>query len=115
MALMEIDDIKDKAPDRKAFATAKKLATPGKWSALGQDGDNILWGTALGSRGDQYSVYIDLSRDALECSCPSRKRPCKHALGLLILDANGEHPIPAAATPDGHRWEAEDRYYSSWE
>ena len=27
MALMEIDDIKDKAPDRKAFATAKKLAT----------------------------------------------------------------------------------------
>ncbi|MEL6178676.1 MAG: SWIM zinc finger family protein, partial [Myxococcota bacterium] len=96
-------------------ATAKKLAIPAKWDQVGRVGPNIVWGVALGSRGDRYAVYIDISRDALECSCPSRKRPCKHALGLLIMEANGNHTIPEADLPDGHRWEAEDRYYSSWE
>lgn len=112
MPLMTLDDIKEKAPDRKAYAAAKKVATDSKWARFGRQ-DKILWGVAKGSSGE-YSVFVDTERDALECSCPSRKRPCKHALALLILDAN-EHDIPDAAPPDGHRWEAEDRYYSSWE
>lgn len=32
---------------------------------------------------------VDLSDAASACSCPSRKFPCKHALGLLLLYADG--------------------------
>lgn len=113
MPLMSIDDIKSKAPDRTAFTAAKKLASPTHWGTLGQEGQ-ILWGVAVGSKGDEYAVYIDMSRDALECSCPSRKRPCKHTLGLLILEASG-HAIPTAPAPSDHKWKAEDRYSRSWE
>ncbi|HYE72986.1 MAG TPA: SWIM zinc finger family protein, partial [Blastocatellia bacterium] len=35
-----------------------------------------------------YQTQIDLSEPAFKCSCPSRKFPCKHALGLFLLLAN---------------------------
>lgn len=111
MARLTSDEIKDMAPDRAAFAAAKKLATATNWPQVGQQGD-VLWGVCSGS--SNYKVYVDLSRTALECSCPSRKRPCKHALALLLLDA-ADHPMPEAEPPYDHKYEAEDRYYSSWE
>jgi hypothetical protein len=36
--------------------------------------------------------------DSHECSCPSRKFPCKHALGLLFRYAEGA--VPAGHPPD---------------
>lgn len=113
MALMSLDDIKNKAPDRTSFTAAKKLGTAASWSKLGQK-DKIVWGIAVGSKGDEYYVYADVGKDEMECSCPSRKRPCKHALGLLILDASG-HQIPEAEMPSDHQWSAKDRYSRSWE
>jgi hypothetical protein len=113
MPLLSLDDIKNKAPDRTAFAAAKKIATAASWSSLGRQ-PNILWGVALGSKGDSYSVYIDASRSAFECNCASRKRPCKHALALLILDASGQE-IPDKEPASNHKWQAEERYYRSWE
>ncbi len=112
MPLMTIDDIKEKAPDRRAFAAAKKVAVLASWSSIGRD-NNCLWGVAVGSSGDSYSVYVE-GNNTLECSCPSRKRPCKHSLALLILDANGDE-IPDSPLPANHKWLAQDRYYSSWE
>jgi hypothetical protein len=35
-----------------------------------------------------------------KCTCPSRKFPCKHVLGLLWLKAEAVVPFPAAETPD---------------
>jgi uncharacterized Zn finger protein len=38
-----------------------------------------------------YQTQIDLTNTAFKCSCPSRKFPCKHGLGLLFwLPKNGE-------------------------
>src|SRR5207253_2467414 len=34
------------------------------------------------------------------CSCPSRKFPCKHTLGLLMLFAESPHAVQEAAIPD---------------
>ncbi len=112
-ALIPHDDIKDLAPDRKAFATAKKLANAASWSAFGQE-SNVLWGSAKGSSGDDYYVYVNTQSRALECSCPSRKRPCKHALALVIMQADGVE-FPQNPVPAGHQYEAQTRYYSTWE
>nr|WP_279163542.1 SWIM zinc finger family protein [Rhodococcus erythropolis] len=35
---------------------------------------------------------VDLRGPAYKCSCPSRKFPCKHALGLLVEWSEGRVP-----------------------
>lgn len=102
MQTMTITDVQALAPDARAFADAKKIAKISAWRRLGRDGDAI-WGVALGSKGDAYAVFARSARD-VQCSCPSRKRPCKHALGLLLLAANG-HAFVEEALPKGHRYE----------
>ncbi len=42
---------------------------------------------------------MDIAGPAYKCSCPSRKIPCKHALGLLFLVADGGAP-----TADPPEW-----------
>lgn len=86
------------APDAASAAAGKKLARPGDWKNLGQN-DSALWGQCQGSA--LYQVQVDRSDLSGKCSCPSRKFPCKHVLGLLLLAADGGAAVPAgAATPD---------------
>jgi hypothetical protein len=85
------------APDAAAALAARRLAHPGPWSDTGGHGE-LLWGTCAGSGSRPYRTIADLSGPATRCSCPSRKLPCKHALGLLLLWATGyvpEAPQPA--------------------
>lgn len=96
-----IEQVQALAPDSRAFADGKKLGKPSAWRRLGRDG-GALWGVALGSKGDAYAVFMRSPED-VRCSCPSRKRPCKHALGLLVLVANG-HSFVEEALPAGHRY-----------
>jgi len=96
------EEVQGLAPDARSFADAKKLAKPSAWRRLGRDGE-ALWGVALGSKGDAYAVFVKSVTDA-QCSCPSRKKPCKHALALLLLVANG-HEFVEEALPRGHRFE----------
>ncbi len=77
------------APDSSSVATARKLAKPGPWADIGVQGD-LLWGTCQGSGKTPYRVSIDTAAPAYKCSCPSRKFPCKHALALLFLWAQGQ-------------------------
>ena len=53
--------------------------------------DGLLWGECQGSGRTPYRVTVDTGGRRYQCSCPSRKFPCKHALGLLFLWA--EHRI----------------------
>ena len=48
-----------------------------------------VWGKCQGSGRTPYQVSIDLKAPAYRCSCPSRKFPCKHAVALLLLWAEG--------------------------
>ena len=66
------------------MASAQKLSGAAKWTATGLS-DDVLWGLCQGSGKNPYQACIDLSEPAYRCSCPSRKFPCKHALGLLLL------------------------------
>src|SRR5690606_13696185 len=62
----------------------KDLAVPRKWVTLGQDGV-AAWGQCQGSGKNPYQTQVSLGETAFKCSCPSRKFPCKHGLGLLLL------------------------------
>lgn len=77
------------APDAASVGAAQKLAGGTGWSDAGWD-DGALWGQCKGSGKQPYAVAIDLAGPAYRCSCPSRKFPCKHALGLLLRWAEGQ-------------------------
>jgi hypothetical protein len=92
------------APDAGALSAGQSLANPSRWSGLGRS-DRALWGRCQGSGKDPYEVSVDLEGPASRCSCPSRKFPCKHAIGLMLIAAGGSGAMPIAPTPDATaRW-----------
>jgi hypothetical protein len=101
------DQVEALAPDAASRKAGARLAAPGPWSAVGA-GDRAVWGRCSGSGKRPYQTVVDLSgpAPAFACSCPSRKFPCKHALGLLLLWARGGVP-PTAAPGEGAEWAAE--------
>jgi hypothetical protein len=74
------------APDSSSASAGSKLATPAKWVAMHAH-KQALWGDCQGSGKNPYKTKIDLQNIAFKCSCPSRKFPCKHGLGLFLLYA----------------------------
>lgn len=62
----------------------RDIGTPRKWELTGGDSE-ILWGLAMGSGKSPYQTMVSLPDLTTKCSCPSRKFPCKHALGLMFL------------------------------
>lgn len=91
------------APDSSSAKAGKGLATARKWSALGRN-EQALWGECQGSGSSPYKTQIDLSEPAFRCSCPSRKFPCKHGLGLLLLLVDSPTLFPTLDPPP---WVAE--------
>ena len=89
------------ATDPASAAAGKKLANGRSWQRLGQSAE-AMWGECQGSA--LYQVRVDLHDLAVRCSCPSRKFPCKHGLGLMLLAATTPTAFPQAAPPD---WVAE--------
>ncbi len=84
------------APDASSADAGKKLSSTRNWQNLGQN-SSALWGECQGSA--LYQVKVELSTLATNCSCPSRKFPCKHSLGLLLLAANEPASLPIAIEP----------------
>src|ERR1051325_860129 len=74
------------APDAPSAKAGHSLASARKWAALACD-ERAVWGECQGSGKDPYRTQIDLTEPAFRCTCPSRKFPCKHALGLFLLFA----------------------------
>ncbi|MBN1287280.1 MAG: SWIM zinc finger family protein [Anaerolineae bacterium] len=74
------------APDQQVADSGKQLADARQWQSLGRAGDT-LWGTIKGSGSNPYqvSLALDPSRPAFKCTCLSRKKPCKHVVGLAFL------------------------------
>lgn len=85
------------APDAAAAKAGQGQAIRARWPSLGHD-EQAVWGECKGSGSTPYRCQAALTDTATRCSCPSRKVPCKHALGLLLLLADGE--VPEARCPD---------------
>jgi hypothetical protein len=93
------DQILSMAPDDASKKSGKELANPSKWGKR-EESDRALWGECQGSGKLPYQTQIDLVNIAFKCSCPSRKFPCKHGLGLLLLYARDKKSFKTATEPD---------------
>jgi hypothetical protein len=116
MALnLKLEQILLLAPDASSAKAARGLAQLNKWPTLGHS-ERAAWGECQGSSAKPYQARVDLSEMGYQCSCPSRKIPCKHTLGLLILlhdqpaaFSNGEPPAWVAEWLEGRTRRAQQR------
>jgi SWIM zinc finger len=93
------DAVQSLAPDAAAARAGEKLAARGPWSETGHD-ERAVWGLCKGSGKQPYQAQVDLRGPAFKCSCPSRKFPCKHTLGLLLLWVQEPDAVPAGRPPE---------------
>ncbi|MFD8571348.1 SWIM zinc finger family protein [Streptomyces sp. NPDC059639] len=99
------DQVLALAPDAASRKAGSKLGTAGPWSQTGSSDEGAVWGLCKGSGSKPYQTIVDTGGDgagsgpAYKCSCPSRKFPCKHALGLLLLWSGGDQQVPAGQAP----------------
>jgi hypothetical protein len=94
-----VDQVVALAPDPPAARAGRALADVRKWSAPGR-AEAAVWGECRGSAAQPYRTCVDTAEPAFRCTCPSRKFPCKHALGLLLLLAAQPDAIGPAEPPD---------------
>lgn len=88
------------APDDASRKNAHALATSGrKWFRL-QMNEQAIWGEFQGSGADPYRCQVDISGPAFKCSCPSKKYPCKHSLGLLLYYVSQPEKFEVHTPPD---------------
>ncbi len=93
------------APDSASAVAGRRLARPGPWSDVGWT-DPLIWGSCQGSGKTPYAVAVDTAVPTYRCTCPSRKFPCKHVLGLLYLWAEGQIDEGGTLSPQAAEWAA---------
>ncbi|MBT2444836.1 SWIM zinc finger family protein [Streptomyces sp. ISL-36] len=99
------DQVLALAPDDASRRAGSRLGTAGPWTGAGSDGRGAVWGLCRGSGSTPYRTVVDTTGPAYACSCPSRKFPCKHALGLLLLRSGDEGAVATTEVPDwAARW-----------
>ncbi|MFF8398701.1 SWIM zinc finger family protein [Streptomyces sp. NPDC016172] len=100
------DQVLALAPDAASRKAGSKLGAAGPWSEAGSSDEGTVWGLCKGSGSKPYQTVVDIADaagPAYKCSCPSRKFPCKHALGLLLLWAADDAAVPPGQAPDWAR------------
>ncbi|MEU3060150.1 SWIM zinc finger family protein [Streptomyces subrutilus] len=95
------------APDAASRKAGGRLGGAGPWSQIGGSASGSVWGLCKGSGSTPYRTVVDLAGPAYKCSCPSRKFPCKHALGLLLLWSAEGVGEPGEAPDWAAQWLAE--------
>ncbi|HKF49385.1 MAG TPA: SWIM zinc finger family protein [Terracidiphilus sp.] len=100
MAALSLDKIEAIAPDQASLSAARKLLKPAVWSGLAADDAGLAWGECQGSGATPYRVVISEPDTGYKCTCPSRKFPCKHSLGLMWLRAEGKTVFNTGSAPE---------------
>ena len=80
---IQSDQVEQIIPDASSAKSAKKLAKFEAWNNISGSTDQWIWGEIQGSAIYQSAIFLPELK--CECSCPSFKRPCKHALALLFV------------------------------
>jgi len=95
------------APDEASIPAAQKVLKKGGFGAVEATADGRGWWVVCQGITDIYQVSVRVEEGALtyDCTCPSPKYPCKHALALLLYLS--EHPEERAA-PEEPRYAPSD-------
>lgn len=90
------------APDDKAVKTARDLVRKRSFSQQGVSADGT-WLLARCQGSAVYELSIDLAVESApvgRCTCPSRKFPCKHVLGLMLAYATTPETFAEREPPE---------------
>ncbi len=85
------------APDAGTAQRAKSVAHAQRWHTLEGNG-RAIWGS-LGDPTDPYRTAVDFEGMGFRCSCPVRRLPCKHCIGLLLLFTKANHVFQLVESP----------------
>lgn len=91
-ATWTVEHVAALAPTRSARDVAESTAMAQGWSRTGADA-RAVWGCFQGSGSEPYDVVVDHVELRWRCTCPSRRPPCKHVLGLLLRWVRNEVPL----------------------
>ena len=94
------DQINDIAPDPASVKAGNKIFTKTAWSVF--KSDRATWAEIQGSGSKPYYTQIDIGELAFKCTCPSRKFPCKHGLGLGLYIA--QHSLDNITVLEEPQW-----------
>lgn len=100
-----VDRVVAAAPDSQVEVAGRKLATGAPWRHTGF-ADPLLWGECRGSSKTPYQVAVNVAEPSYKCSCPSRKFPCKHCVGLLFLWAQGQLDATGELSEFASSWQS---------
>ncbi len=104
MATMTEDTVQRFAPDTDSFKAARGLVHSKSFLKPGVSADGTwLLGQCKGSGKSPYEVSVDLAEPdnpTFRCNCPSRKFPCKHGLGLLLLYSQAPDQFARREVPE---------------
>lgn len=85
---LDLKTIEALAPDQASLGAAAKLTKRSNWPRLETNEQlGLIWGECQGSGSNPYRVAFDTRDHGHKCTCPSRKFPCKHILGLMWIGA----------------------------
>ena len=98
MTSLSLEQAESLAPDSGTLNRARKIAKRSKYQNVGMS-ERAIWGVAQGS--SQYDSFVDLHGPAFKCSCPVKKLPCKHIMGLMLLVASDPDAATSDTMPDG--------------
>lgn len=96
----QVEQVFALAPRPSDAVVAQSLAVAARWGSTGCDRQGV-WGRCRGTGSEPYDCVVDHLAVTFSCSCPSRRRPCKHVLALLLLWVHGAVPW-AEGTRPGH-------------
>lgn len=93
------ENILSHAPDPGTAQRAQKSAQTWMWHSLEGNG-RAVWGSH-GPHHEPWLTVVDFDGPGFKCNCPVRRKPCKHAIGLLLLFAKQNDAFQVVnETPD---------------
>jgi uncharacterized protein (TIGR02996 family) len=82
------EHVRSLAPDAASIPAAQKVLKKGGFGTVEPTGDGRGWWVVCRGITDTYQVSVRREKGSdefeCECTCPSYKDPCKHALALLM-------------------------------
>lgn len=87
------------APDAKSVERARKFFFSRKWLELAGNGE-WLWGIYEFAEGREVRPAVYLPGAHFQCTCNSPRRPCPHALALVLMLLNAQERLRVGEPPD---------------